>query len=105
MSEEIRIKYCEEFLSEQFEEYGIVGTKEKIRELAEDIARLSFECLEYVPCDPHDSEITRLKKLLQEETNKETCRKCRGTGVLTGPVGTSHSYVSQCGECHGQGRC
>jgi hypothetical protein len=89
-----------------FDEHGIKASREQIAAVARDMenARDTMGQAFYVPEDPRDGEAERLKKELQYERDKITCRACKGTGEDIHAVGTSHVSISRCDKCRGQGR-
>ena len=100
--------YWQECISEAFDEAKIIATQAQIDMVAEWVEGASenesqargWDCIPH----PLESENERLKDELAKERGKETCKHCKGTGddVSYGP---SHTAVSQCSYCRGEGRC
>lgn len=95
-------------VSEAFDEAEIVATPEQIRIVAEAMEGCHDNYGTYhghdVAFSGGESEADKLRRELKAEKAKFVCPSCKGNGVETGPVGTSHSYVSQCPQCRGEGR-
>lgn len=98
--------YWQEAVACSFDEHGITATKEQISAVAKDMgdARDTIGQAFYVPEDPRDEELEKLKKALRVERDKIHCRACNGRGEIIAPCGTSHVAISGCDRCAGQGR-
>lgn len=99
--------YWQECISEAFDDAGITATQKQIAIVAswaegarenESLAR-GWDCIP----NPVSLENEQLKKELAEERDKQICEECHGEGSTTtyGPI---HSAISQCTNCHGEGR-
>ncbi len=100
-----RADYYAEGLAEAFEEHGVTATNEQIRAIAGDVALWSESIGQafYQPADPGPREADQLRKELERERSKVTCRSCNGYGTTTSH-GPHHSATGSCWKCHGEGR-
>jgi len=100
------LAYWIEGVSSSLDEHGVDATAEQIAAIAEDMMGGASVQGEYShqPRGHVESEADRLKRELERERRKVTCRPCGGTGTISAPLGTSHWSHSQCDRCNGTGR-
>jgi hypothetical protein len=106
-----RLQFWKEMLAEQCAEHGIEVTAAQVDALALDVCDCAETAGDYfggpAAAGPYrgPTEAERLKKELEKERSKVTCRVCNGTGSDVqhfGPIG--RISVSQCSRCSGHGR-
>ena len=101
-----RYEYWDECVAVSFEDNGITATREQIEAVAADVASAheNYGMAFYQPENPLVEELSRTKRELQKERDKEVCPDCRGRGRLVYNSG-DRSVDTQCDKCSGEGYC
>lgn len=100
-------EYWEECIEIAFEEYGIVATKEQIKQVAGDV-EVSHENYgmahgHYAIPNPLSIEIKRLEKALVDEKKEYHCHICIGRGYVI-YFHAEKKVTEPCWNCRSKGR-
>lgn len=99
--------YWEECISEAFDDAGITASEDQINTVASWVegAHENYGMAHGHGCIPNplENENRELKRRLDEECDKVTCRECNGKGWIEENFGF-RSIEYQCSKCRGEGR-
>ena len=98
--------YWEESLCNALDECGATLTKEQVAIVTKHLED-AYENIDLAfprpTFNPERAEADRLRKELDDERRKVTCKECKGNGRIIS-WGPHHGSDSECWKCRGEGR-